>query len=392
MKVRLSKRTIDEATYEGPGGCYLWDSQMPGFGLRIYPSGTKSFVVNYWSKGKRRFYTIGRYGKITLHQAKEDALEIFLRVHRGEDPAAKRKSAKSAPTVADLADRHIDEHSKQKNKPRTVKRNRRAWDRCVLPALGKRRVKDITRADVAKLMTSMSDTPAMANKVLTLLSKAFNLAEVWGWRPDGSNPCRHVDRYSESSRERYLSENELRRLGEVLTEAETSWGTCPYAIVAIRLLILTGCRSAEILSLRWDDVDIERRILHLKDAKTGDRTVLLNAAALAILEDLEPKGKNPYVIPGNKPDRHRASLQAVWERIRTEAKIPGVRIHDLRHTFASFGVNHGQNLAVVGRLLGHSKLTTTQRYAHLADEPVRQATDAIGGELASVLSSGSSPT
>ncbi|MEM8995834.1 MAG: tyrosine-type recombinase/integrase [Acidobacteriota bacterium] len=291
--------------------------------------------------------------------------------------------------MADLADRHIEDHAKVKNKARSVKRDRRAWDRCVLPKLGKRKVKDITRADVAKLMTEMADTPAMANKVLTLLSKAFNLAEVWEWRPEGSNPCRHVSRFKEESRDRYLSESELRRLGQVLEQAEHEWFACPYALAAIRLLILTGCRSAEILKLRWQDVDLERKRLRLPDSKTGKRTVLLNEPALDVLSGLEQKGDNPHVIPGDKPRSHRSSLQALWERIREAAEIPDVRIHDLRHTFASHGVNDGESLAIVGRLLGHTKITTTQRYAHVADHPIRQATERIGAGLAESL--GSSP-
>ncbi|MCG8462209.1 MAG: site-specific integrase, partial [Holophagales bacterium] len=335
----------------------------------------------------RRFYTLGPFGKLTLPQAKEEALEVFLEVRRGEDPAADRRRAKSAPTLADLADRHIDEHARVKNKPQSAKRDRRAWDRCVLPTLGRRRVQDIARADVAKLMTAMADTPAMANKVLTLLSKAFNLAEVWGWRPEGTNPCRHVGRYTETSRERYLSESELRRLGQTLAEAEQTWGTCPYSIAAVRLLILTGCRSAEILGLRWEHVDLERRCLHLPDSKTGQRTVLLNAPAAELLTELEPVPGNPHVIPGAEPGSHRTSLQFLWERLRKAADLEDVRIHDLRHHFASEGVNRGLSLAVVGRLLGHSKITTTQRYAHLADDPIRQATDAIGSGLAATMSS-----
>ena len=381
MKVRLNKRTIDEAAYEGPGGCYLWDTELSGFGVRIYPSGRKSFVVSYWSRGRRRFYTLGPFGKLTLHQARGEALAVFLKVRNGEDPSVDRRRARTAPTIADLADRHIKDHAKIKNKPRSVKRARQLWDRSILPRIGKHKVKDILRADIAKLMTDMADTPAMANKVLSLLSKAFNLAEVWGWRPEGSNPCRHISRYKEEARNRYLAESELRRLGQVLNKAEHEWLTCPYALAAIRLLILTGCRSSEILSLRWEDVDLERRCLHLPDSKTGKRTVLLNLPAIDILTALEPKPDNPHVIPGEKPGKHRASLQAIWERIREEAEMPNVRIHDLRHTFASFGVNGGQSLAVVGKLLGHSKITTTQRYAHLADDPLRRATDAIGAAI-----------
>ena len=385
MKVRLNKRAIDESVYQGPGGCYLWDTALAGFGLRIYPTGRKSFVVSYWSRGRRRFYTLGQYGKLTLPQAREAALEVFLRVRRGEDPAGERSASRQSPRVSDLADRHIEEHAKIKNKPRSAKRDRRAWDRCVLPNLGKRGVRDITRADVAKLMTGMAKTPAMANKTLTLLSKAFNLAEVWGWRPEGTNPCRHVGRFKEESRERYLSDLELKRLGEVLVEAEQQWGFLPQAIAAIRLLILTGCRSAEILGLRWEDVDFERRSLHLPDSKTGRRTVVLNSGALEILTRLERVEGNPYVIPGGKPGQHLKNLQSLWDRVRVAAAIQDVRVHDLRHTYASVGVNSGHNLSVIGKLLGHTKILTTQRYAHLADDPLRQATEQIGATLAATL-------
>lgn len=332
MKIRLNKRAIDEAYYYGSGGCYLWDSEVLGFGLRIYPTGRKSFVITYHFRGRQRFFTLGRYGEMTLQQARAEALQLLGRCRKGDDPAGERHADRIAPTMADLADRHIREHAKLKNKERSADRDRRAWDRCVLPRFGDRKVKDITRADIARLIVDMAETPAMANKVVTLLSKAFNLAEVWGWRAEGTNPCRHVDRFTEESRERFLSESELRRLGQVLDEAERSWGVCPFSLVAIRLLIMTGCRSAEILQLRWEDVDLERRNLNLPDSKTGKRTVVLNSAAMAILENLERRPDTPYVIPGDKPGTHRASLQAVWERIRDEADLRGVRIHDLRHT------------------------------------------------------------
>lgn len=385
MKARLNKRTIDEAVYEGPGSCYLWDTELAAFGLRIYPTGRKSFVVSYWNRGRRRFFVLGQYGKMTLHQARDAALEVFLRVRRGEDPAGDRQTARRAPSMTDLADRHVREHSEVKKKPKNAKRDRTAWDRLILPKLGHRKVKDVTRADVAKLMNGLADTPAMANKVLSLLSKAFNLAEIWGWRHEGTNPCRHVGRYQEDSRERYLSQSELSRLGQTLAEAETSWGTSPYAITAIRLLILTGCRSAEILKLRWEDVDFERRCLHLPDSKTGKRHVVLNTQAQQILNDLERLPDNPHVIPGPKPGSHRATLQNTWTRVRREADIADVRIHDLRHTYASYGVNGGQSLAMVGKLLGHRKVQTTMRYTHLADDPLRQAAESIGAELTAGL-------
>ncbi len=238
---------------------------------------------------------------------------------------------------------------------------------------------------VARTLSNRARTPHATRQ--TLLSKAFNLAEVWDWRPEGTNPCRHVGRYKEESRERYLSEGELRRLGEALVHFEEHTETSPHAIAAIRLLILTGCRSAEILKLRWAEVDFERRCLDLADSKTGKCTVLLNTAALEILAGLERFDDNPHVIPGAKPVSHRASLQNLWPTICRHAEIENVRIHDLRHTFASYGVHGGQGLPVIGKLLGHSKITTTQRYAHLDDDPVRAASEAIGATIAGAMGS-----
>ena len=385
MKVRLSKRVIDDARYQGKGGCYLWDTDIRGFGLRIYPSGRKSFVVTYHHRGKQRFYTLGLFGVLTLHEARTEALETLALARKGEDPSGQRIAERRSPTMTDLADRHINEHATINNKPRSVKRARQLWDRCVLPRLGKRRVSDIRRSDIAQLITDMSDTKAMANKVISLLSKAFNLAEVWGWRPEGTNPCRHIKRYKEESRERYLSASELQRLGETLVALEQEGKVLPQVIAAIRLLVLTGCRSAEILGLRWEEVDFERKCLELKDSKTGKRKVMLNTAALQVLDGLDRFVDNPHVIPGGKPGQHLSSLQPVWNRVRVEADIADVRVHDLRHTFASIGVNSGQSLAVVGKLLGHTKILTTQRYAHLADDPLRKANEQIGSTLAANL-------
>ena len=226
---------------------------------------------------------------------------------------------------------------------------------------------------------------ASGPKILTLLSKAFNLAEVWGWRPVGRNPCRHVERYKEESRDRYLSESELKRLREVLARIEYERTASPQTIAAIRLLILTGCRSSEILKLRWDEVDFERQCLNLSNSKTGKRTVMLNSAALEILQGLEQVEDNPYVIPGGKREKPLSTLQRLWDRVRVEADIADVRGHDLRHHFASAAINSGQNLSVIAKLLGYSKIATTQRYAHLADDPVRRANEQIGSSLASSL-------
>ena len=384
MRMRLTKRSIESATYQGQGADYRWDTEVASFGLRIYPSGRKAFVVTYRVRGKQRFFTIGRFGEMTLHQARTEAFEILARARKGEDSSAAGRAYRDAPTMTELATRYMAEHSRIKNKPKTVRRDERTWDGYILPRFGKRKVADIERADIAKLHADMAATPVMANQVRALLSSAFNLCEIWGWRPDGSNPCRHVARYKEEGRERFLSEREIERLSRALREAD-DWPLEPNVIDGIRLLILTGCRPIEILTLQWSFVDFERRSLNLPDSKTGKKTVYLNTAALEILAGMEHVEGNPYVIPGIKPGKHRATFHGPWERIQKLAELEDVRLYDLRHTFASTGVNAGHSIKLVGALLGHSKVSTTERYAHLAAEPVREVNEQIGAALAATM-------
>ena len=213
----------------------------------------------------------------------------------------------------------------------------------------------------------------------------LNLAESWGIRPDGSNPCRHVERYREKRRERFLGNDELARLGQVLSDAEANDTEPPSAIAAVRLLILTGCRLQEVLGLRWDQVDFERRQIRFEESKTGQKTIALGAAALELLCGLPRLEGNPYVIPGKKDGAHFVGMPKVWQRIRKQAGLENVRLHDLRHSFASVGAGAGLSLPIIGKLLGHTQAATTQRYAHLAADPVRQAADRISGEIAAAL-------
>ncbi len=385
---KLTKRLIDAAKYEPPashprGAYYIWDTETAGFGLRVYPSGRKAFVLTYRVKGKQRFYSLGRYGELTLHKARTEALDVLRQARQGKDPAEDRMSYRQAPTMADLAERFIEEHSKVNKKPVCVHQDRRRFRNHVLPRLGQRRVVDITRADIVELHTAMAATPGAANNVRSLLSSAFNLAEAWGWRPEGSNPVRQVQRYKLRKRERHLSPKELARLARVLAEAERQQSIPAAAIAAIRLLILTGCRRNEILELKWEYVDLEARCLRLPDSKTGPKTVPLNSAALELLSEIERR--EPFVIPGRRPGSHLHSLNSQWQRIRVAAGLEDVRIHDLRHSFASFGVNLGLPLPMIGKVLGHSNASMTERYAHLADDPVRETNERIGAHIASVM-------
>jgi len=221
--------------------------------------------------------------------------------------------------------------------------------------------------------------------VLAVLSKLFNWAERHGHRPDGSNPCRHVEKFKEEKRERFLSGSEMSRLGYILARAEREGSEMPSVIHAIRLLIFSGARLSEILTLKWNEVDLERGCLTLSDSKTGAKVIHLNAPALELLASIERIDGNPYVVVGRKIGAHLVNLEKPWRHIRSAAGLEDIRLHDLRHSFASVGAAAGYGLPVIGALLGHTQAATTHRYAHLASDPLKQASDAIGKQIADAL-------
>jgi integrase len=272
-----------------------------------------------------------------------------------------------------------------KLKPATVEEYERLAKLYVRPRLQKRSIGELKRLDIARLHHEMSSKPYQANRVLAFLSALFNWAEKHGLRSDGSNPCRHIEKYREGRRERFLSQAELGRLGDALREAEKDRSCSPWVIAAIRLLTFTGARRNEILTLRWEHVSEEHESLMLPDSKTGRKAIHLNAPALAVLQSIPRLEGNPYVICGEKVGQHLVNLEKPWRRIRTTAKLDDVRLHDLRHSFASVAASSGQTLVVIGKMLGHSKSTTTARYAHLADDPVKAASDAVGRHIAAAM-------
>jgi integrase len=213
----------------------------------------------------------------------------------------------------------------------------------------------------------------------------LNLAEEWGLRCDGSNPCRHVKKYREEKRERYLTDAELQSLGAVLVNAQADAADRPFAIAAVWLLILTGARLSEILTLKWSHVDVDNGVLRLPDSKTGPKLIYLNSAAIALLRTIPRLEGNPYVIVGKRPGARLVNLQKVWRRLRAQAGLDDVRIHDLRHSFASVAVGSGMSLPMIGKLLGHTQPTTTARYAHLGADPMRAASNLVGTKIDSLM-------
>ncbi len=389
-EVHLTKRNIEAFTYEGKhpkAHDIRWDKDHRGFGVRVFPSGEKTFVFRYSTKhGRRRLITVAKVGELPLNKAREKVATLRAEILNGADPADDRAADRKSETFNAFADRYLKEHADPKKKASSAKDDRQNLKRHIRPRLGSKPIPAITRGDIQALHQSLSSTPFAANRVLALLSKMFNLAEKWGLLPDGKNPCRHVERFKESRRERFLSREELTRFGGVLDGLESSEEEDPNTLLAIRLLVFTGARLNEILSLRWEEVRLEESQLRLADSKTGRKTIRLPVRAVELLRNHPRLPNNPFVIQGQKEASHLVNLQKPWQRIRKKAGLEGVRLHDLRHTFASIALSRGYSLPMIGGLLGHSNPSTTQRYAHLQNESAHQAAQATGLAIADSFS------
>ncbi|MEX2166522.1 MAG: site-specific integrase [Methyloceanibacter sp.] len=386
----ITKRSVD-ASKARKADSYLWDRELPGYGLKVTPAGRKVYLVQYrlgGRKGRTRRVTIGQHGTVTPTFARAEAKRLLGEIAAGRDPAAQRDKMRADKSVAAVLEQFMFEHVRPKLKPSTAEGYQRAARLHVLPSLGHHPIGEVKRADIARSHHEMRAKPYQANSTLAMLSKFFGWAEKRGLRPDGSNPCRHVEKYREESRERFLSQAELGRLGDALNSAERDKSCSPWIIAAIRLLALTGARRNEILTLRWEHVSEEHKCLMLPDSKTGRKAVHLNAPALALLQTIPRLEGNPNVICGEKPGHHLVNLEKPWRRIRKAAELDDVRLHDLRHSFASVAASGGQSLVVIGKLLGHSQPATTARYAHLADDPVKAASDAVGRHIAAAMAGG----
>jgi integrase len=398
MKDKITKRLIDRLQATGRE-YFVWDETLIGFGVRVQPSGAMTYVVKYSAGSYRhaptRRMTLARVGTITPDQARTKAEKVLGKVAHGEDPAKEKAEDRKAETLGDLATLFIADHVEAKRKGRTAEHYRDVLERLVLPELGNAKANKVTVSDVAKLHRKLKRTPYQANRMLAVLSSLYGYAVKHYVLPAGMNPARGIEKYPERGRERFLSTEELSRLGDAIREGETSG--LPYAVdetkpnakhakkeedrrtvigphaaAAMRLLILTGARLREILHLEWEHVDFERGLLLLADSKTGKKTIVLNAPAKDVLANLPRLGA--YVIAGQAAgtddEGPRADLKRPWQAVAKRAGLVGVRIHDLRHTHASVGAGAGLGLPIIGKLLGHTQASTTQRYAHLdADRP-----------------------
>jgi integrase len=381
---RLTKRTVDQIA---PGSTETthWDDELRGFGVRVWPSGRKVYLVMNRVMGRLRKITIGPHGPITAEKARVRAHEIISEAKAGRDPAKEQDQARKAPTMKGLGERFLKEHVEVRCKLSTQAEYKRSVELFINSKIGTRKVTDIERKDIAELHHSLSHIPYQANRTLGVLSKMFNLAEVWGLRPDGSNPCLHVKKYVEQKRERFLSSEEFAALGKALREVEQDGSETQSAVDAIRLLMLTGCRLGEIMTLKWAHVDLKARALRLPDSKTGAKIVHFGKTAADMLKSIEKLEDNPYVIAGKKQGSRLTDLQHPWRRIRAKAGLDDVRIHDLRHSYASGALALGEGLPMIGKLLGHTQVQTTARYAHLANDPVKAAAGRVSDTIGAAM-------
>lgn len=431
---RLGRRTLSAlAPVDKP--TVIYDSDLKGFGLKVLPpsalhrNGLRSWIVEYRpgaggrSVAKRR-HVLGSTETLTPEKARELARVALAKVRLGEDPAADRAERRAAKTVGELAPAYSGDTDPLR-KPRTRELYRGLWANHLIPAVGGTVAQALSRTDVVKLHRSLGAShKSTANRVVILLAHFFEWAQEAGHVPKGHNPARGIEKYKEVGRERYLGGDELARLGAALRTAEVDgieWAPAnpdkpnakhspkrsevrrtkldPRAAAAIRMLIFTGARLREILHLEWSVVDLERGFLFLADSKSGKKAVVLGAPALAILRELwefavaEAKRVHPaaavplseYVFPSENMERPRADLKRPWALVTRAAQLPGLRLHDLRHSFASVGAGSGMGLPIIGKLLGHADTKTTARYAHLDADPLRRASDMIGAEIAAAM-------
>lgn len=379
---RLTKRLIDAMQYRGAGNRrdVRWDDELSGFGVRVYPTGKKAFVLSYRVHGRKRLMTLGAYGVLTLDEARRKARAHLVAVEDGRDPLDVKKRQAAGETVRDLCQAYIERYAKVHK--RTWQDDERRLAGRIVPAWGGLKASSLSKADVAALHSKIGrEHPYEANRVVELLSKMFELARTWSFVPeDHPNPARGIDRFREHKRDRWVTADELPKLAQAIDAAGNV-----YVRAALWLYLLTGVRKSELLRAKWADVDWDRKELRLPETKAGRvHYVPISAPAQAILKQIPQVEGNPYILPSARRRRgkpadepgHLVNISKPWRAIRAEAGVIDVRLHDLRRTVGSWLAQAGSSLHLIGRVLNHSSSATTSIYARFGQDHVRDALEA----------------
>ncbi|MGG2037371.1 site-specific integrase [Pseudomonas paraeruginosa] len=379
-KIKLTKSAVDAAQAQAQP-VELRDTLVPGFLCKITPAGRKVFMLQYRTNaGERRKPALGLYGELTVEQARSLAQEWLAQVRRGGDPAAEKTAARQAPTVKELCAKFMGDYSKERNKPSTQRGYQGVIDRNINPILGKMKAQDVKRPDVAALMKKLAHKPAEANRTFGVLRKMFNMAEVWGYRPDGTNPCRHVPMYPAGKATRLISDEEMGRIFRQLDMMEAE-GLEPYVIpLAIRLQFEFAARRSEIVLLEWDWVDLAHRRVVWPDSKTGGMSKPMSEEAYRLLSTAPRHPGSPYVLPSPRnPMKHMTYGEHYggWKRALKAAAVPHVGTHGIRHRSATDIANSGIPVKVGMVLTAHKTVAMFMRYVHTEDGPVRQAAELV---------------
>jgi integrase len=388
-KIKLTKTVVDSATlrteeYE------LRDTIVPGFLLKVTPAGRKIFMVQYRTNtSERRKPAIGRFGELTVEQARSIAQDWLADVRKGKDPSIEKRAARDAPRVKELCIKFIEDYSKPKNRPRTVESYQGYIDRHIIPKLGTLKVREINRSDVSSLITRMKTTPVTANRVLSCLRKMFNMAEVWGFRDDGTNPCRHIPKYPESGKTRLITDNEMVRLFAYLERADSEGLEHPFLTLAIRLQFAFAARMSEIIGMKWEWVDFINRRVVWPDSKTGEISKPMSEDVMALLSTAPRLEGSPYVVPSMyRPGQSMCwtAYSRGWTRVLKRAGVTHVGTHGIRHRATTEIANSGVPVKVGMQLTAHKTVTQFMRYVHTEDEPVRAAAETVASRRLAVLS------
>ena len=383
MVPKITKRFLDSIIPHKENTLKFWDSELKGFGVVVLPSGRRTYCIQYRNQHRTlKRVKIGVHGQITTEQARIIAKKHLGDIAHGEDPAEKKKDIKNLPTFKALANDYLERHA-QRKRQKSLQEDQKLL-KILIPLLGEKKVAHISRREIESLHLRFKKTPYQANRILALLSKMFSLAAAWGWLSD--NPVKGIERYQEEKRDRWLDKEELTRFWNALEAYPTN-----HTALAFKLLLLTGARKNEVLQATWDQFNLESGVWtkpsHLTKQKKKEH-LPLSHEALQVLHALLPlrNSASPYLFPGRIAGKAIQEVKTFWKRIVKEAKLENIRIHDLRHTHASHLVSSGLSLSIVGKLLGHTQASTTQRYAHLADEPLRQAASLFGDKIAQLSS------